>query len=180
MPLSGIATVGYWNEEGYERTELLGLFTAYLLENRWGTTVDSGWSDWDLEVHCHPWTVVQVSTAQEDYGGGKRLIRARYRLRLSGYLKALGAGCLLAAVAGVGLLAWPAALEARLLLGACAAVASLCLGLWWRGTRRASQVVAVFDTVATGMGLVRCQALPWQQHEGAAGEPTARQLPAAP
>ena len=59
----------------------------------------------------------------------------------------------------VGLLAWPAALEARLLLGAFAAVASLCLGLWWRGTRRASQIVAVFDAVAIGMGLSRCQAL---------------------
>jgi hypothetical protein len=48
----------FWSEEGVGRTELLGVFIAYLIENRWGKVIDSGWSDWDVEVHCHPWTIL--------------------------------------------------------------------------------------------------------------------------
>src|SRR5207247_9838921 len=60
LPLSGRLTATYWTEEGFERTELLGLVIAYLNEHRWGKTIDSGWEDWDLEIDCHPWTVVRV------------------------------------------------------------------------------------------------------------------------
>jgi hypothetical protein len=98
LPLTGTRTAAYWTEEGYERTELLGLVIAYLTEHRRGKTIDSGWSDWDLEVHCHPWTVVRVSTAQEEHGGGKRLIRVRYRLRPGRSMKGL---TLAGALAGV-------------------------------------------------------------------------------
>jgi hypothetical protein len=162
LPLSGSHAVAYWNEEGFERTELLGLFVAYLLEHRWGVTLDSGWAAWDLEVYCHPWTVVQVCTAQEDYGGRRRLVRVRFRLRPSGYMKALGLGTVLTALAALGLLAWPAGLEARLLLAACAAGGAVCLGLWRRGTCRAAQVVAVLDAMAGRIGLVHCGSLPRQ------------------
>src|SRR5262249_61278331 len=109
----------YWTEGGYARTELLALVIAYLNENGWGKTIDSGWSDWDVEIYCHPWTVVQACTAQEDHGSGKRLIRVRFRLRPSGYLKVLAGAAVLAAVAAVGLLAWPDAAEAAPLLGTC-------------------------------------------------------------
>ena len=162
MPLTGARSTAYWNEAGVERTDVLGLFVAYLLEHRWGTTLDSGWSDWDVEVYCHPWTVVQVRTAQEDYGGRKRLIRARFRVRPSRYLKALGVLPVVAAVAAVGLLPFPAPLEAWGLLATCAGLWALCLGLWWRGTRRAAQVVAVFDLLARSLGLARCDRLPWE------------------
>ena len=52
-------------ENGGDRTLLLQRVTAFLNEHGWGKTLDSGWSNWDLEVYCHPWTVVQVCTAQE-------------------------------------------------------------------------------------------------------------------
>jgi hypothetical protein len=148
--------VAYWTEAGYERTELLALVIAYLNENGWGKTIDSGWSDWDVEIYCHPWTVVQVCTAQEDHGSGKRLIRVRFRLRPSGYLKVLGGAAALTAVAAAGLLAWPAAAGATQLLGACLGICAVCLGVWWRGTRRASQAIAVFDAKAGDLGLIRC------------------------
>ena len=79
LPIWGQRTEAYWTGDGYERTELLGLVVAYLNEHSWGKAVDSGWKDWDLEVYCHPWTVIQVSTAQEDLGGPKRVIRVRIR-----------------------------------------------------------------------------------------------------
>jgi hypothetical protein len=141
---------------------LLGLYLAYLIEHRWGTTIDSGWSDWDVKVHCHRWTVLQVCTAQEDYGRRKRLIRARFRLRPSGSMKALALGGVLATLAALGLLAWPAALEAELLLGVCCGIWAVCLVLWWQGTRRAAQAVGAFDAMAGSLGLARCRSLPWQ------------------
>jgi hypothetical protein len=156
LPLGGRQTVAYWTEGGCERTELLGLVIAYLNENGWGKAIDSGWSDWDMEIYCHAWTVVQVCTAQEDHGAGKRLIRVRYKLRPSGCLKALGGAAALPAVAA-GLRAWPAAAEATLLLSTFVGVGAVWLGLWWRGTRRASEALAVFDAKAGDLGLIRCE-----------------------
>src|SRR5205823_10374538 len=64
MSWAGRREVAYWSADGYSRTELLALLIAYLTEKRWGKTVDSGWEDWDVEIYCHPWTVVQLSTVQ--------------------------------------------------------------------------------------------------------------------
>jgi GT2 family glycosyltransferase len=156
LPLSGRRAVVYWTEEGYERTELLGLVIAYLNEHRWGRVIDSGWSNWDLEVHCHPWTIVRICTAEQDHGGGKRLISVRYSLHPSGYTKIVAALAALSAAVAVGYSAWLPAAEAVLLLAAC-------VGAWWRGTCRACQAMAVVDYLATELGLVRYEpSLPQQ------------------
>jgi len=151
LPVGGCHTDAYWSEEGYERTELLGLVIAYLNERGWGKTVDSGWSDWDVEVFCHPWTVVQMSTVQEDHGGRKHLIRVRYRLRPSGYTKALGAVGVIATAVAVSFQLWPAAAVAAALL-------AFCIGMWWRGTYRAAQVLAVVAARARDLKLIPCPA----------------------
>jgi hypothetical protein len=149
LPLSGQRTVLYWTEEGYDRTELLGLLIAHLNEWGWGKTIDSGWENWDVEVYCHPWTVVQICTAQEDHGGGKHLLRVRYRLRLSGYTRALGFAALLAAGSAALFLDWTPLVVAGLFL-------ATGLALWWRGTRRAAQALALVDTLAQELHLFRC------------------------
>jgi GT2 family glycosyltransferase len=150
-PLIGRRAVAYWGETGNERTELLALFIAYLHEHRWGMTIDSGWSDWDLEAFGHPWTALQLCTAQEDHGSGKRLIRVRYRLRLTAFAWALGGLGLAAAGVVAG---FDAAAGA-----ACAAVVgALALGAWRRGADLAGSLVAGFDGLARGQGLVRCEA----------------------
>jgi GT2 family glycosyltransferase len=148
LPLSGRGAASYWSENGLGRLQLLGLVIHYLNEHRWGRALDSGWSDWDLEVYCHPWTVVRVFTTQEDHGSNRHLVRVRFRLRPSGYLGALGG---LAALAGATACfgVWEAAVVAAGLLGGC-------LGLWWRGTSRARQVLALFDHWADQLGLFRC------------------------
>src|SRR5262249_29815779 len=81
LSLLGRRYILYWSEAAHERTELLGLTVVFLQEHGWGKTIDSGWEDWDLEIHGNAWTALQVCTAQEDHGQGKRLIRVRYRLR---------------------------------------------------------------------------------------------------
>jgi O-antigen biosynthesis protein len=163
LPLWGRHVVAYWTEQGYERIELLGLVIAYLTEHGWGKRLDSGWEGWDLEVYCHPWTVVRVCTAQESHESGKRQIRVRYQLRPSGYTKGVAIVALSLAAVAASLGAWAAAAGPALLLG-------LCLGAWWRGTRRAAQAVAVFDAMAMRLGLCRCRVALWQPGEKAAWE----------
>jgi GT2 family glycosyltransferase len=156
LPLSGSKELAYWTEHALERTELLGVAIAYLNERGWGKTVDSGWSDWDVEIHCHPWTVVQVSTAEEDHGAGKHLIRIRYRMRPSGYMKVLGVLAGVAAVVAVGSPEWAAPFATPLCLATCFIGGMLCLTAWWRGMHRATQAVAVFDFLASSLGFIRC------------------------
>jgi GT2 family glycosyltransferase len=149
LPLTGRRCFAFWTEESRQRTELLDRIVAYLTAHGWGRTIDSGWGDWDLEIYCHPWTVVQICTAQEDHGGGKHLIRVRYRLRLSGYMRAVRTAALLASATAVLWSRWPIVAGALLLL-------AIWLGAWCRGTRRAGQAMIVVDQIARDMGLVRC------------------------
>jgi GT2 family glycosyltransferase len=151
MPPGGRRAVTYWSEAGDERTELLALFIAWLLEHRWGTAIDEGWSDWDVEAHGHPWTALQVCTAQEDHGGGKRLLRVRYRLRLTPFARAVGVVSLTAAAA-VGVFNIACGAAAVLVLG------GLLFPAWWRGAALARDVVEGFDGLARGQGLIRCEA----------------------
>ena len=123
---------------------------AYLNERGWGTAIDSGWSAWDVKVYSHPWTIVELCTAQEDHGNNKHLIRVRYLLRPTRYTKAVGAGAL-ACAAAAALLAWPLAGCAAFLMAICAT------SMWWYGTRQASRVPAIFDLVAGRLGLIRCK-----------------------
>jgi hypothetical protein len=148
LPLAQPLTVAYWDEQWHERSELLDLAAAVLTEHKWGQVIDSGWSDWDLEVFGDPWTIVRVSSVQEDHGGGKRVIQLRYRLRPDG---------LVVGVLTLGVVIAPIALSAGawLAFAADAVVLLLGMGIWWLGTRRAMKVVAIFDQIATAMGLLR-------------------------
>jgi hypothetical protein len=153
LPLTGRLTMDYWSEEWRDRTELLECAVTYLNRRRCGRVIDTGWSNWDLQVFCHAWTVVEVRTAQEDHGSGKRLIRVRYRLRPSGYTQVLIALALISATGAVLLSTWFGAATALVLLAWCA-------GTWWDGVRRAAQVVGMLDALAGGLGLVPCKPSP--------------------
>jgi GT2 family glycosyltransferase len=158
LPLTGVQTLVYWSEAGLGRLELLKRVLVTLNEDRWGRTLDSGWSDWDLEIYCHPWTIVQVCTAEEDHGG-KHLIRVRLGLRASTYLRTLGWGAVLAGIVAVGFQWWPAAVAVgTLMMG--------CLGVWWRGTYRAAHARALFDTAAHQLQYTPC-ASSAPRHRGA-------------
>src|SRR5262245_37983255 len=149
LPLAGGLTVDYWSEEWRDRTELLNRVVAYLTEHRWGRAIDSGWSNWDLEVSGDRYTAVRICTAQEEHGGGRRLIRVRYRVRLRGTFWLL---------AGLGVILSGAVAVVNPLLAvapAVTAVGSLAY-VWRRGLRMAGKVARVFDTAAAQMNLIRC------------------------
>lgn len=143
--------MAYWSEGVCERTEILGLFIAYLVENRWGTTIDSGWSSWDVEVHYHPWTFLQVYTTEENHGGDKRLIRVRNRMRITELTRVVGvlAGAAVLVLTGLHLLAGA---------GAAAFCGLFALAAWWRGRRFAFKAMRGFDNLASSMGLINCAA----------------------
>src|SRR5262249_19039016 len=127
MRLDGRHWAAYWGETGVGRTELLDGLVDYLTVHRWGKTIDSGWTDWDVELRLHPWTALRVCTAQEEHGGCRRLVRVRYCLRPSGATYALAA----AAAVGLGVVV---AVRHELAVGAAALVAAAGMVAWWRGT----------------------------------------------
>jgi O-antigen biosynthesis protein len=149
LPLTGKFLGVYWSEQGVERLQLLDSVIQCLNEHHWGKTLDSGWDDWDLEICCHPWTVVQISTAEENHGDRKILIRVRFRVRPSGYWNLLALAGVAATGVGCAFWSWPIAAAAAVAFAACA-------GLWCLGTKRASQAVALFDDWADRFGLHRC------------------------
>jgi GT2 family glycosyltransferase len=173
FPAAGRLDAAYWGERGQDRTELLGAIVADLRARRWGTVIDTGWSDWDLRIDCDRWNMVEVSTTQENHGGNRRLIRARFRLRPrdSAGLIVMVAGLAVAGAACVHAAAGAAALAILLPVG---------LLEWWRGLGRASQVARVFDAVARRLELFRCETGPGRNdgagpvglRDAPAGEPT--------
>jgi GT2 family glycosyltransferase len=149
LPFAGVRTASYWSNNGTGRIDLLRCVVLRLNAHRWGRTLDSGWFNWDVEIYCHPWTIVRVHTAQEDHGGGKHLVRVRYRLRPSGYLRMLCLTALAGGVAAAAFQAWPLVLAMAGTLG----IGGL---LWWRGTRRAAHAQALFAAAARELKMVSC------------------------
>lgn len=150
---TGRLRVSYWNEEWRERTEILERLSAALRERNWTICLDSGWCPWDIAVYCTPWAILHFYSAQEDHSHGKRLLRARYHLRPTGYARALG---------WVGFFA---ALLATISRSASASIGALlfaaAFGLAWRvGTRTARQAMAVMDDEAAATGLFRLDDAP--------------------
>jgi hypothetical protein len=151
FPLLKPLTVSYWDERWRERIELLNRTSTALTEHRWGKVIDSGWSDWDLEVSVERWMVLRIVSVQENHGSGKRLIRLRYWLRPDG-LTGMGLVFIALAILVAGTIGAGLALVMVVLLSA------LVLANWLEGARRGAGIVALIDGVAHDMGLVRIDA----------------------
>jgi len=149
LPLSGIQSIDYWAEDWKDRTELLNRTKSGLIAHGWKTTVDSGWTTWDLEIHFSPWTVVRVRSVQEDHGGGKRLIRIKYRLRLSVLSKWLVTLSAVSAGFAIGFQSIYIAVIAGL---------STCgiAWVWRKGLHLASRVKDLVDNISNEISLFRC------------------------
>jgi GT2 family glycosyltransferase len=165
LPGRGRLALQYWNEAGQGRTELLNQVVDYLANHHWAMTIDAGWEHWDLKLYCHPWTVLEMSTAQEDHGGDRRLIRIRYRQKPSGYSLAIAALASFAACVAITFSALSPAVTALLL-------AIFLLSVWQRGTTLSSEAIGIVDDLAGGTELSRCSASPVPDLLGAP-QPTA-------
>jgi hypothetical protein len=147
--LTGRWTASYWSEEWRDRTELLNKAIESLVERRWARVIDSGWSNWDLEVSGDRYTAVRVRTVQEEHGGGRRLIRIRYELCPRGTFWLLaGASAVLTGTSAI--------VDPRLVAAPLIAFSGCLAVLWLRGLRMCGQVARLFDATAARMKLIRC------------------------
>lgn len=139
----------WWAEHGGDRTRLLADAVANLRTDRWGVTLDTGWSEFDAEIFGHPWTCLRLTTVQEEHGSGRTLIRLRSRLAFTW----LAWTALAAATVSIGLAAiWSLPLAAALATGTIA----VALGIRGRGVRLAAQIADAFDEAARGLSLIPC------------------------
>ncbi len=151
----------WWSENGGDRVVWLQQVMQRLAERRWGRSVVTPWAEADMEVYCHPWTALRISTAQEEHGSGRRLLRIRCRLRPTRFSK-LMMGIALATCAGISRLN---PLLAPVGLGLTAAMSAT---IWWRGRKLAQDIVAVFDELASELGMV-----PWASLTDTSAAPAA-------
>jgi GT2 family glycosyltransferase len=148
MPLTGRRTLALWTEHGHDRVQLLDEANRQLSTSRWGNRIGTGWTTWDLEIDCYPGTVVRVTTAQENYGGLKRVIRIQFRVHPRPLVVPLfSTVCLTVAV----LSSTPQWLLP--LAGVCAGLLAVW---WWRSVRLAGHIVALFQGAATSFDLIPC------------------------
>jgi hypothetical protein len=149
FPVSGRQTADYWSETSSERLVMLEHAVEFLSRHRWGRIVDSGWTDWDLRIYCHPLVYLQVRTTQENHGGNKRLIRVNQKLRLRDFARLLFGGATIAIL--LASTTWPAFAAGALAIGAVVGAV-----LWWRCIRLAGQTSALFRHIADQMGMIEC------------------------
>jgi hypothetical protein len=69
----------YWGDGQIDRIDWVNSMVLRLDQQGWPNKADAGWSDHDVEIYGSRWTRLQIITATEDYGGGKRLFRCRLR-----------------------------------------------------------------------------------------------------
>ncbi len=145
----GLDITDWWAERDGDRTRLVADAVGHLRAEGWGLTLDTGWSDWDVEVFGHPWTRLRITTVQEEHGSGRRLVRLRSRLGFTWVAwTALAAAAVSIALAG----AWSPAAAGAL---ATATLAATIL-IRGRGARLAAQIADAFDEAARELDFVPC------------------------
>jgi cellulose synthase/poly-beta-1,6-N-acetylglucosamine synthase-like glycosyltransferase len=69
----------YWSRSGVNRLEFLARILARLEKRGWQFRVDTGWSDFDVEIFGSRWASLQLATVAEPHPGGKLMLRCRLR-----------------------------------------------------------------------------------------------------
>ena len=119
----------YWGV-GIDRVALLQRIINVLRQRHCGQTIDTGWSDYDLEVFCNAWTVVKIRTVQEELGSERCVVRVAYHLPQQNRQVTRSASAI------------ATGLCASLNLGAATVVGSLSLlgigCIWWRGNAQSA------------------------------------------
>jgi len=73
----------YWGDGQIDRIDWVNGIVLRLDQQGWPSKTDAGWSEHDVELFGNRWSRLQLTTATESYGGGKRLFRVRLRAHWS-------------------------------------------------------------------------------------------------
>jgi hypothetical protein len=69
----------YWSDRSMNRIEFLNMILGKLDADGWPSKADTGWGNYDVEIYGNQWSNLQLTTATEEFPGGKRLFRCRLR-----------------------------------------------------------------------------------------------------
>src|SRR6185503_18345124 len=69
----------FWGDHNIDRIDWVNGLVLRLDEQGWPSKTDTGWSEYDIEIFGSRWSQLQLTTATEDFEGGKRLFRCRLR-----------------------------------------------------------------------------------------------------
>ena len=72
--------LAFWGEKTPPRLAVLDRLVRRMSSLHWFYAANSAWEPWDLALVVSWWFKVRVTTAEEDHGQGRRLMRVRLRL----------------------------------------------------------------------------------------------------
>lgn len=133
----------FWSDTGIDRESLLNCVQSLLHAEEWRYSMDTGWTNWDLQIYGSFWWKLDLLTVTEYHGGPECLTRARLSLRPRSMTK-LAIGLLVAVGVAAG---WSTTWWWGLL-----ALPPL-LWLLWRGRRLRHAVAEVVFDAAEQSGL---------------------------
>ncbi|MGC8829521.1 MAG: glycosyltransferase [Verrucomicrobiia bacterium] len=143
--------IAYWCEKDIDRIKFLKTIQEKLEQEGWSHRVDSGWSDYDIEIFGSRWTTIQLITASELYPEGKQVFKCRLSSAWSLPTKALFWGILAVELLLIGVLGKYSAFVWMILL-------SMPLMLWYLANEEKtlrSVVVYFLDEHAKSLGLIK-------------------------
>ncbi len=73
----------FWGDGAINRIDWVNGIVLRLDQQGWASKTDTGWSEYDVELFGNRWSRLQLTTATEDFAGGKRLFRCRLRAEWS-------------------------------------------------------------------------------------------------
>jgi O-antigen biosynthesis protein len=100
LPMGG--QICFWSRQGADRYAFLQAIQQQLERCGWPHRLDTGWSDFDMEIAANRWVTARLTTAQEELAAGRRFFRCRITGRTSWWSRLLvgilAVACLVAIV----------------------------------------------------------------------------------
>jgi hypothetical protein len=138
--------LSFWSESGREREHLLHAISQLLEDEGWKYYLDTGWTDWDIQIFASRWWNLRIVTMTEIYPAGRRLTRAGNYLNVSTYSVLIG-GCVLTAFL-LCVLAFP------ITFPFAAGISLIALAVWYvQGVRLRFRVAELIQVAGIQAGL---------------------------
>jgi hypothetical protein len=97
--------ISYWSAGGLDRSTLLQRIIERLQGEHWPVKLDTGYSDYDLEIVGSNWARLRVTTVSEELEQGRHVFRCRIKSNWTFRSEALFWLCVAAIMSLVGVLA---------------------------------------------------------------------------